>query len=91
MTTCVGEIAPIRGPTYPGGPHPGEVVLERVLSKMKKPIHLLRVTTLSQLRKDGHPSFYGFGGHRAADCSHWCLPGVPDTWNVILYAEILSF
>lgn len=26
---------------------------------------------------------------RAADCSHWCLPGVPDAWNELLYALIL--
>ncbi|KAJ1396052.1 PMR5 N-terminal domain [Sesbania bispinosa] len=26
---------------------------------------------------------------RFQDCSHWCLPGVPDTWNEILYAELL--
>ncbi|KAL0705543.1 hypothetical protein Bca4012_071968 [Brassica carinata] len=24
------------------------------------------------------------------DCIHWCLPGVPDTWNEILYAKFLS-
>jgi hypothetical protein len=23
------------------------------------------------------------------DCSHWCLPGVPDTWNKLLYASIV--
>jgi hypothetical protein len=22
------------------------------------------------------------------DCSHWCLPGVPDSWNELLYAQI---
>ncbi|XP_071725316.1 protein trichome birefringence-like 1 [Rutidosis leptorrhynchoides] len=25
----------------------------------------------------------------AADCNHWCLPGLPDTWNNLLYASIL--
>ncbi|ONM61048.1 Protein ESKIMO 1 [Zea mays] len=25
-----------------------------------------------------------------ADCIHWCLPGLPDTWNHFLYAHILS-
>uniref|UniRef100_A0A0E0MBK9 Trichome birefringence-like C-terminal domain-containing protein n=1 Tax=Oryza punctata TaxID=4537 RepID=A0A0E0MBK9_ORYPU len=25
-----------------------------------------------------------------ADCIHWCLPGVPDVWNQILYTRILS-
>ncbi|KAK3145673.1 hypothetical protein QOZ80_3BG0255930 [Eleusine coracana subsp. coracana] len=25
-----------------------------------------------------------------ADCIHWCLPGVPDVWNLMLYAHIVS-
>ena len=74
---------------YPGGAHPAELALERVLGTMKKPVSLLGITTLSQLRKDGHPSAYGFGGHRLSDCSHWCLPGVPDTWNQLLYATLI--
>ncbi|GJM97051.1 hypothetical protein PR202_ga13947 [Eleusine coracana subsp. coracana] len=24
-----------------------------------------------------------------ADCIHWCLPGVPDVWNLMLYAHIV--
>ncbi|KAL6636669.1 hypothetical protein ACP70R_024241 [Stipagrostis hirtigluma subsp. patula] len=27
---------------------------------------------------------------RDADCIHWCLPGVPDVWNQMLYAHIVS-
>ncbi|KAM0902155.1 hypothetical protein ACQ4PT_019484 [Festuca glaucescens] len=26
------------------------------------------------------------GQRGGEDCSHWCLPGVPDTWNELLYA-----
>jgi len=84
----VGESRPVLGSKYPGGPLPAELVLEKVLRSMKKPVELLDITTLSQLRKDGHPSIYGTGGHRSLDCSHWCLPGVPDTWNVLLYAAL---
>ncbi|KAK7364550.1 hypothetical protein VNO80_13287 [Phaseolus coccineus] len=40
--------------------------------------------------KDGRPSIYGTGGHRGLDCSHWCLPGVPDTWNVLLYDALIQ-
>lgn len=79
----------MRGTTYPGGQHPAEVVLEKVIKKMRKPVYLLNITTLSQLRKDGHPSLYGLGGHRGLDCSHWCLAGVPDTWNELLYAALV--
>ncbi|KAL6893823.1 hypothetical protein ACP4OV_007921 [Aristida adscensionis] len=27
---------------------------------------------------------------RDADCIHWCLPGVPDVWNQMLYAHVMS-
>ncbi|CAA0822521.1 Protein trichome birefringence-like 9 [Striga hermonthica] len=43
-------------------------------------------------RKDGHPSSNrepGTPPDAPQDCSHWCLPGVPDTWNDLIYAELL--
>ncbi|CAB4273068.1 unnamed protein product [Prunus armeniaca] len=86
--SCNAQSKPLPGPDYPGKAHPAEEVVEKVLRSMSKPVHLLDVTTLSQLRKDGHPSVYGLGGHRGMDCSHWCLAGVPDTWNVLLYAAL---
>ncbi|RID71617.1 hypothetical protein BRARA_C03544 [Brassica rapa] len=83
--SCAGQTEPLLGTTYPGG-LPTEVgVLKRALGKISKPVTLLDITMLSLLRKDGHPSSYGLGGHTANDCSHWCLSGVPDTWNEILY------
>ena len=87
---CAGQTKPLHGPKYPGGPHPAELVVEKVLSTMPKPVYLLNVTTLSQLRVDGHPSVYGTGGHSLQDCSHWCLAGVPDTWNEFLYATLIQ-
>ncbi|KAL5137245.1 Protein trichome birefringence-like 8 [Glycine soja] len=56
-------------------------------------VHFLNITYLSELRKDGHPSKYrepGTPPDAPQDCSHWCLPGVPDTWNELLYAQLLS-
>lgn len=57
---------------------------------------VLNVTQLTARRKDGHLSLYYLGPklspapiHRQ-DCSHWCLPGVPDTWNELLYALFLK-
>ncbi|GMY08890.1 protein trichome birefringence-like 43 [Fagus crenata] len=85
--TCRGQTLPLRA-NYPVGPHPAQVVLERVLRTMSKPVHLLKITTLSQQRKDGHPAGYGYGGRRGTDCTHWCLPGVPDIWNEFLYAAL---
>ncbi|CAA3033565.1 trichome birefringence-like 41 [Olea europaea subsp. europaea] len=89
-TTCNGETQPITGSTYPGGSSPAVVVVKGVLSNMSTTVGLLDVTQLSQLRKDGHPSIYGIGGAKGNDCSHWCLPGVPDTWNQLFYAILVT-
>lgn len=55
-------------------------------------IELLNITYMTEFRRDGHPS-----DHREAssslmqqDCSHWCLPGIPDAWNSLLYAHLFS-
>lgn len=56
-------------------------------------VHYLNVTHLTEFRKDGHPSKYrepGTPPFAPQDCSHWCLPGVPDTWNDLLYAYLVS-
>ncbi|KAL6901855.1 hypothetical protein ACP4OV_004731 [Aristida adscensionis] len=53
----------------------------------------LNITYLTELRPDGHPSRHrepGTPPDAPEDCSHWCLPGVPDVWNEILYAQLLS-
>ncbi|XP_014508207.1 protein trichome birefringence-like 43 [Vigna radiata var. radiata] len=88
--TCLRESRPVLGSKYPGGAVPAELSLQKVIGSMKKTVELLDLTTLSQLRKDGHPSIYGNGGHRGLDCSHWCLPGVPDTWNLLLYSALMQ-
>ncbi|PIN13054.1 hypothetical protein CDL12_14337 [Handroanthus impetiginosus] len=85
---CLGEQEPIKGPTYPKGRPAAAIVVDKVLSTLKKPVYLLDVTTLSQLRKDAHPSKYS-RDHSGLDCSHWCLPGLPDTWNQLLYAALV--
>ncbi|KAH6799668.1 hypothetical protein C2S51_036152 [Perilla frutescens var. frutescens] len=59
-------------------------------------IELLNVTSMASQRKDGHCSSYHLGPSvrpstlRHQDCSHWCLPGVPDSWNELLYAVLLK-
>ncbi|KAK9267790.1 hypothetical protein L1049_010225 [Liquidambar formosana] len=85
--TCNGQLEPLAGSTYPAGTPAAASVVNKVLSSIKKPVYLLDITTLSQLRKDGHPSAYGGGSGN--DCSHWCLPGLPDTWNQLLYAALV--
>ncbi|WZZ13475.1 hypothetical protein YC2023_106564 [Brassica napus] len=67
--------------------------------KMKTPVIYMNISRLTDFRKDGHPSIYRTvykteKERREAvshqDCSHWCLPGVPDTWNQLLYVSLLK-
>ncbi|KAJ4705323.1 Protein trichome birefringence-like [Melia azedarach] len=56
-------------------------------------VQFLNITYLTEFRKDSHPSLHrepGTPPDAPQDCSHWCLPGVPDTWNELLYAYLLS-
>ncbi|XP_078431560.1 TRICHOME BIREFRINGENCE-LIKE 38 [Wolffia australiana] len=85
--TCDKQTMPVSGSIYPAGPPPEQGVVKKVLSSMAKPVNLLDITLLSQLRKDGHPSTFS-GDHSGMDCSHWCVAGVPDTWNQLLYAAL---
>lgn len=66
---------------------------------MKTPVIYMNISRLTDFRKDGHPSIYRTvykteKEKREAvshqDCSHWCLPGVPDTWNQLLYVSLLK-
>uniref|UniRef100_N1QXI9 Trichome birefringence-like C-terminal domain-containing protein n=1 Tax=Aegilops tauschii TaxID=37682 RepID=N1QXI9_AEGTA len=66
------------------------------------PVHFVDITALSELRKDAHTSVHTLRQGKLltpeqqanpktyADCIHWCLPGLPDTWNQFLYARIVS-
>lgn len=52
-------------------------------------VKLLDITALSELRDEGHISHYSIKASQGVnDCLHWCLPGIPDAWNEILYAQI---
>ncbi|KAG6417372.1 hypothetical protein SASPL_119526 [Salvia splendens] len=93
---CSKDTEPLKYLTRPHVPEP-MVVLVKVLRSMEFPVSFQDVMTLSDLRRDGHPSVYArvAGGKNnqlvkdhSSDCSHWCLPGVPDTWNEILYAML---
>lgn len=68
-------------------------------------VRVLNVTQLSEHRKDAHPSVHrrqwspptaaelearARDPSSGADCIHWCLPGVPDVWNQMLYAHLVS-
>ncbi|KAG8053044.1 hypothetical protein GUJ93_ZPchr0001g30767 [Zizania palustris] len=89
--SCMGETQPVNQTAagYPGGPIPQQAILRSVLAGMQKPVYLLDFTYLSQLRKDAHPTKYN-GGIFGEDCTHWCIAGLPDTWNVLFYAALTS-
>ncbi|XP_028777502.1 protein trichome birefringence [Neltuma alba] len=95
---CDNETEPIKNEKYLREYPPKMMVLEKVLKHMKTHVTYLNITRMTDFRKDGHPSMYRKqklspaerrSPHMFQDCSHWCLPGVPDTWNEILYAELL--
>lgn len=65
-------------------------------------VQMINITQLSEYRKEGHPSIYRkqweplteeqiSDPSSYADCIHWCLPGVPDVWNELLYAYIFNY
>ena len=77
-------------------------VVENMLGELKTRginVQMINITQLSEYRKEGHPSIYRMqwepltqrqisNPNSYADCVHWCLPGIPDVWNELLYAYI---
>ncbi|CAL5068795.1 unnamed protein product [Urochloa decumbens] len=96
---CHRETEPIFNQKYLTEYPEKMVIVEQVLRQMKTPVIYLNISTLTDYRKDGHPSVYRtwyateeerMAAVKKQDCSHWCLPGVPDTWNELLYASLLQ-
>ncbi|XP_075090128.1 protein PMR5-like [Nicotiana tabacum] len=94
--SCYGETVPMTGTAYPGT-YPDQMkVLQSVMRDMNNPPFLLDITFLSAMRKDAHPSIYSgaltseqrANPDHSADCSHWCLAGLPDTWNQLFYTAL---
>ncbi|XVE75006.1 hypothetical protein DITRI_Ditri12bG0063000 [Diplodiscus trichospermus] len=96
---CHQETEPISNETHLTN-YPSKMrAVEHVLRNTKTPVIYLNISRLTDYRKDAHPSIYRReykteeereAAVRAQDCSHWCLPGVPDTWNELLYASLLK-
>lgn len=74
-------------------------VIGKVFSKTEVPITVLNVTQLSAYRRDAHSSIYKKQWSRLtpeqlanpfsyADCVHWCLPGLQDVWNELLFTKL---
>lgn len=100
---CEKETTPILNMSIPlqgSNDHKYFAIAKEVIESMKFPINFLNITTLSECRKDAHPSFYGLSTGKSlspkqksdpanyADCVHWCVPGLPDTWNELIYTYI---
>lgn len=95
---CDRETEPIKNETYLAAYPPKMNILEKVMKGMKTPVNYLNITRMTDYRKDAHPSIYRKQNlseeerrapERFQDCSHWCLPGVPDTWNELVYSQLI--
>ncbi|KAK4396079.1 protein trichome birefringence-like 35 [Sesamum angolense] len=95
---CYDEKQPIHDERYRGSASdlPTMRMVEKVFSRLGSKVFVLNITQLSDYRKDGHPTIYrkfweSFSPEKLAnpasysDCTHWCLPGVPDVWNELLF------
>ncbi|KAL2936625.1 Protein trichome birefringence-like 32 [Bienertia sinuspersici] len=91
--SCYNKTQPMIDDSYiPDFPKSMFDVVEKVLKGVRNHVKYLNITKLSAYRIDAHPSLYtnkyDHDPKSYADCSHWCIPGVPDTWNRLLYASI---
>ncbi|KAI4301506.1 hypothetical protein L6164_034780 [Bauhinia variegata] len=92
---CTEATLPLNETLNTGFPEKNMIV-EDAIKQMKTPVTFLNITRLSEYRIDGHPSIYGRRTRKGTkpsgvqDCSHWCLPGVPDAWNELLYFHLQS-
>ncbi|KAL7147887.1 hypothetical protein ABFS83_06G139600 [Erythranthe nasuta] len=102
---CAKETTPIMNTSMPlnvGTDRRLLVLASNITQSIKVPVYFLNITTLSEYRKDAHTSVHTIRQGKMlspeqqadpatfADCIHWCLPGLPDTWNEFLYARIIS-
>ena len=64
-------------------------ILAAVVANMSVPVTILNVTFMGAFTSDAH---IGLSSHpnTILDCSHWCLPGVPDAWNELVFSHLLT-
>ncbi|KAG9150793.1 hypothetical protein Leryth_002957 [Lithospermum erythrorhizon] len=60
----------------------------QVVKAMRTPVTVLHITPMSAFRSDAHVGHWS-DNPSLSDCSHWCLPGIPDMWNEILLSNLL--
>ncbi|XP_042449271.1 protein trichome berefringence-like 7 isoform X3 [Zingiber officinale] len=62
-------------------------IISEVIGNMSVPVTVLNVTSMGAYRSDAHVGAWSYPP-TILDCSHWCLPGVPDTWNELLFSYL---
>ena len=99
---CYNETTPIKDPEYSWALDSHESIMNIIdeeFSRTRVPISFLNITQLSSYRKDMHTQIYKqqwspptpeqlANPKSYADCVHWCLPGLQDTWNELLFAKL---
>ncbi|KAM1595223.1 hypothetical protein PS2_001504 [Malus domestica] len=98
--SCYNQTTLSEDPNYKGSDSTDDImqIIGEVFNKSKVPITFLNITQLSSYRKDAHTSIYKKQRSRLSpeqlanpiryDCVHWCLPGLQDTWNELLFAKL---
>uniref|UniRef100_A0A804QY09 Trichome birefringence-like N-terminal domain-containing protein n=1 Tax=Zea mays TaxID=4577 RepID=A0A804QY09_MAIZE len=64
-------------------------ILAGVVANMSVPVTVLNVTLMGAFRSDAHIGLWSHP-NTILDCSHWCLPGVPDAWNELVFSHLLT-
>ncbi|XP_054794328.1 protein trichome birefringence-like 33 [Prosopis cineraria] len=99
---CYNETRPMEDVMYDWGGEAERSIMRvigQVFGKSRVGITFLNITRLSGYRKDAHTSIYKKQWNPLtpqqlanptsyADCVHWCLPGLQDTWNELLFAKL---
>ncbi|KAL7588323.1 hypothetical protein Lser_V15G36107 [Lactuca serriola] len=98
---CYNQTKMIADPNYWGSDCKKNImkIIGDVFRESKFPITFLNITQLSLYRKDAHTSIYKkqwnpltpeqiANPSSYADCIHWCLPGLQDTWNELLFSKL---
>ncbi|CAN0879439.1 Protein trichome birefringence-like 8 [Linum grandiflorum] len=93
---CDADLQPETDPKHLEPESVNNRPISDVVTQMRwrnKNVQYLNITHLTEYRSDGHPSRHrepGTPPDAPQDCSHWCLPGIPDVWNEVMYAQLLS-
>ncbi|KMS99470.1 hypothetical protein BVRB_2g044660 isoform B [Beta vulgaris subsp. vulgaris] len=98
---CYNQTTLIDDPEY-WGSDSRKTIMEVIgdeFRKSKAQVTFLNITQLSSYRKDAHTQIFKkqwgpltpeqkADPKTYADCVHWCLPGLQDTWNELLFAKL---